>query len=440
MLIRLIVGMLPALSILAAEPAVAGAAPAGAAAPVVIRIYGGSALESEANKVQNQYFRLYEQQNPHVKIENLGREHDTNKLTTLFLADEAPDVIEHGSGFIIDYYRQGVIQPVPASLATRLTRVAFPVSIQSVTEEGVMVGVPVENMVTGLWYGQQAMAEAGIAGPPKSVDELERVARRAAKVTADGKLESAGLAHSGDQTWALDQMAVAMLAAEGGQVVDGAGKLIISGPPLQRVVNRLVAWIGKRDFFDFSWNGYTQFAQGKVPLAFGYPWWLSELKKGFGADYNRNFGVALFPGGTVTYGAMHYGHAYGVNKDSKHPAEVWKLLEWMSLTMIDDITPLGHYMAAIGSLPINRNDINSQHYSVSRRIYEGFINNLQYAVNDGEWGRWGAFPSLSSAVLSAVKGDSSPAEGIANLVRSMETNIAKQKEYLRELEEKRKKK
>ena len=52
---------------------------------------------------------------------------------------------------------------------------------------------------------------------------------------------------------------------------------------------------------------------------------------------------------------------------------MWKLLEWLSLTVIEDITPIGHMLANLGSLPNVPWDILSVHYALDRPFYEGFI-------------------------------------------------------------------
>ena len=130
----------------------------------------------------------------------------------------------------------------------------------------------------------------------------------------------------------------------------------------------------------FLWDGFNQeFAEGQVAMGFGYPWWLSGIKIVYGDDYLSNFGVTLMPMAEL-FGAFKYGHGYGVNRHSKHIDEVWETAEWPA-SRRHDITPIGHMMANLGSLPNVPSDILSVQYEADRPIYEGFIRNLDYVHN-----------------------------------------------------------
>src|SRR5690606_2113603 len=97
---------------------------------VVIRMYGGydyrsDGLEGPA-EILDRYLRMYEAENPHVKVENLGRELNVDKLINLYIAGELPDVIEIDVKFLADFYRIGMLAPVPERLADRLRQEMFP--------------------------------------------------------------------------------------------------------------------------------------------------------------------------------------------------------------------------------------------------------------------------------------------------------------------------
>lgn len=399
---------------------------------VVIRMYSGSPVGSVPYNALQAYLDLYMQLNPHVRIENMGQEHNPDKLVTLFLSGEAPDIIEHDAAYIMEYYQRGFLAAVPKPLQERLQEVLYPVSAYSVTLGDVMVGVPVESNTVGLWYSRQAMEEAGVVEVPRTVIELEQVARRLARVDAEGNLIRAGLAHSGDAAWAFTHTVLAFMIAEGGRVLDENGRLTLHEKPVYDTIERLAGWLRAGDFFGFEndWRSYSAFHRGEVPFGVGYPWWMGDQRLVYPGDYTKNFGVALLPG-TEGYGTIHYGHAYGVNRNSRHPEEVWKLLEWLSTEVIDGITPLGAYHAAIGTLPVHREDILSEHFAKDRSIYQGFIDNLAYARTVTEWRRFGADPDMSAATLSVANGEASPAQAIETLVRNTQAAMERYQELLR---------
>lgn len=125
------------------------------------------------------------------------------------------------------------------------------------------------------------------------------------------------------------------------------------------------------------------------------------------------------------YGSLHYGHAYGVNAASDHEYECWKLLEWLALAEIDGITPIGHQMQSIGSLPINLEDIHSHQYYSDKAIYQGFVENLMIARNSGEVVICGAELEFGQIIDQIVKG-TAPSVAIANRMTDI---LKKQDDY-----------
>src|SRR5690606_36940073 len=108
----------------------------------------------------------------------LGREHDMDKIITLFAGGEGPDIVEGGTIHLLRLYNLGLLSSVPSQLADRLIQEVFPVSIQSLTIKGRLIGVPVENMTTGLVYNKLLLEEGGYGEPPRTVAEFEEMGRK----------------------------------------------------------------------------------------------------------------------------------------------------------------------------------------------------------------------------------------------------------------------
>ena len=395
---------------------------------VVIRMYGGYDYRLDGGigpaEILDQYLREYERLNPHVKVENLGRNLDVDKLVTMYLAGELPDVIEIDVKFLADFYRIGMLAPVPEWLADKLRSQMFPSSVEFITVDGRMVGIPGENMVTGLLYNRVVLGNAGLAEPPQTVEELEAVGRRLTVMSGDGALERPALIESGG--WALNHTALAMYAAEGGVAYTPDGELAVGGPALQRTMERLVNWLQPGSFF--AREGFNDdFARGEIAMGFGYPWWLSGIKFNYQGDYLRDFGVTVMPMGQ-TFGAFKYGHGYGVNRNSKHIDEVWKLLEWLSTHVVDDITPIGHMLASLGSLPNVPSDILSVHYELDRPFYEGFIRNLDYVKNTPAWERI----NIGDQAVKVVNGELNIPAAIEAVITNARAEMARNQSWIEE--------
>lgn len=400
----------------------------GLAQEIVIRMYGGYPFRTDGQmgpaEVLDMYLREYERLNPNVKVENLGRNLNVDQLINLYITDQMPDIIEIDVKFLADFYRVGMLAPVPQEFAAKMGESLFPSSVHFITLAGRMIGVPLENMVTGLWYSRDALEDAGIAQLPTTLREFEDLGRRLTRRGPDGSVELPAVIHSQGE-WAINHMALAMVSAEGGRVYDEMGRLDLSEPVLQRVLERLVTWMRPNSFF--AADGFKrEFDYGLVPFGVGYPWWIQGYDLHYpGGDYTQNFGVTLFPAGR-DYGAFMYAHGYGVNANSEHADEVWKLLEWLTLEEIDGITPLGHMMAAQGSLPNRPQDILAEPYAEYRTMYEGFIENLSYVRNTPDWER----VNLGGAALRVIHGETHPVEAIGAAIQEAEAATRAHEEWL----------
>lgn len=409
----------------AAAAATAGSAASSgtAAGQIVIRMYSGM---DKTHTIFEQYLRMYEKLHPNVKVENLGYEWDVNKLTTLFVAGNAPDIIQHGTGYILDLYREGFIAPVPAAFAARLTEAWYPVFNLALTYEGRLIGVPAENTVSGLWYNNDVLAEAGIASLPRNFDELEKVGAKLAKFAADGRLQRAALVEQGEW-WSFNHFGWVTFKALGGRIFDQQGKLVLDGQPLRDLLAIVPRWIGPQGFMRQGWNDQlVRFFKGEIGMGFGYLWWARQIQNNYKGDYLKAFGVGVFPQGPGgEYGALHYAHAYAVNKFSKHQDEAWKLLEWLVLQPVEGITPLGHSLAP-NSLPVIRADFNTSVYDVYRPWMAGFISNLQYAWTGSQFRVYGLDADnvdFANAIWQVRDGKVSPAQAIADLVQKVQNKI-----------------
>lgn len=400
---------------------------------VVIRMYSGYSNDGTPGfAVLDPYLRVYEAQNPHVRIENLGREHDMDKIITLFAGGEGPDIVEGGTIHLLRLYNLGLLSSVPSQLADRLIQEVFPVSIQSLTIEGRLIGVPVENMTTGLVYNKLLLEEGGYGEPPRTVAEFEEMGRKLTRYDDQAVIMRPGAADPGEG-WTLHYQMLAMLKAEGGQVLDADGNLALDSEATHRVFQMFYDWAGgpARDgFLGLGWNWYDGFMLGDVPMIFGFPWYLGNLKSMYEGDVAADFGAVPLPAGSQGFGAMHYGHGYGVSSTTKHADEAWKLLEWLSLVRGEQgVTPLGHTMAAIGSLPLAHADLGAPHFADQLDVYQGFIESLDYAWNETEWAEAGVtYVNIGYEFLPALNGEKSIVQAVADLVLK---NLRDMEEYER---------
>src|SRR5690606_6785037 len=120
------------------------------------------------------YLRMYEEKNPHVTIEDLGREHSSSKILNMLITGTAPDLIALGNMHVLRFHALGLLDEVPAEFAEKMRQNLFPAAVEGSTLFGKIVSVPVINNISTLYYNRRVLEESGLAPqPPATWEELE---------------------------------------------------------------------------------------------------------------------------------------------------------------------------------------------------------------------------------------------------------------------------
>jgi len=346
-------------------------------APVRLQIYGNW-LPSDVQSYEafQRYLREYEALNPHVTIEDLGREHDTSKLLTMLVTGTAPDLIAAGTLSIANFFEQGLLDPVPEHFAERMRNELYPVAVQASQLHGAAFGIPAQNNVTSLYYNRYLLGALGLPQTaPQTWDELAATARRAMQWNDDGTIARAGLIIH-NEPWALDYIGLAMLKSFGGSVVDAAGNIVLDSEPF----HRLIAYF-EEGHKTFSRLGYWEFAQGASPYMISFSFYLNALRSRYAGDYATEVGIDMLPAGPGGQFSLQYGNTYGV-VNGPNADEVWKLLEWLYFEPTDlGMTRMGHVFALNGYPPLHSQDPQGVQEIIDAPLLFGFIRNMSVAFN-----------------------------------------------------------
>jgi multiple sugar transport system substrate-binding protein len=117
------------------------------------------------------------------------------KLTTALPSNTAGDVVVRTTNFLARFIDEGLLMPVPDDMNTAITGGGYaPEVVKDNTYADGIWGVPLFTGGTAIYYNTDMYTEAGITGPPTSMDQLIENAKKLAKV------ENANLTRSG---WSL---------------------------------------------------------------------------------------------------------------------------------------------------------------------------------------------------------------------------------------------
>ncbi|HET7558697.1 MAG TPA: extracellular solute-binding protein, partial [Limnochordia bacterium] len=368
----------------AALAALALGAQAQAADPVVLKVYTSyDKTRTAVTPVLDDYFKQFEALNPGIKIEDLGAVPAEGKLVSMISAGEAPDIVQVSMSNTIDFARAGLLSPVPEDIAGAVQRDYFPIAVQGVTYQGRLIGLPMESMDTALLYNRDLLDAAGVGDVPTNWSDFAALGRKISQYDPSGKLVQPAVI-TYPPGWSLAYMYLSLLKAEGGQLLDGSGKLTLDAPPSYQALRDLTdALAPGSPYMKLDWSAFWD---GKAPFALDFPWSWQNLK-----TKTFKYASTLIPAGSAGFGSSYYNHAWIVFAGSKHPVESWKLLRWLALQKVTNgTTPLGHISSLIGSLPMSRSDINSVYFKDQSAFLDGFLKAMPYATPDAEYMKAGA--------------------------------------------------
>ncbi|MCC1494416.1 extracellular solute-binding protein [Cognatishimia sp. F0-27] len=116
------------------------------------------------------------------------------KVAAAVPAGEGPDVVQLFYGWLNDYKEAQLIQPLPADTfpAAEIDEAFFPM-VQAMKEGDRYWALPTAVRSLALFYNERLFEEAGIDGPPETLDELVETAAALTKRDGAGNITQVGI-------------------------------------------------------------------------------------------------------------------------------------------------------------------------------------------------------------------------------------------------------
>jgi multiple sugar transport system substrate-binding protein len=161
--------------------------------PVTLNIWGGY---PEIDPVYKAAGEAFTKLHPNVSFTVFSTDLRgfEQKLTTALPSNTAGEVVVRTTNFLARFIDQGLLLPLPADLKTAVTAAGAyaPEVLKDNTYKDDMWGLPIFTGGTGVYYNTDMYAEAGITGPPTSMDQLIENAKKLAKKDASGAVTRSG--------------------------------------------------------------------------------------------------------------------------------------------------------------------------------------------------------------------------------------------------------
>jgi multiple sugar transport system substrate-binding protein len=138
----------------------------------------------------------FEAENPDITVKQTTFPYADyrTKVAAAIPAGEGPDVVQLFYGWLNDYVEADLISPLPVNTfpPEKIREEFFPM-VQAMEKDGQYMALPTAVRTLALFYNTRLFEEAGIDGPPKTLDELVEIAKALTKKDAAGNTTQVGI-------------------------------------------------------------------------------------------------------------------------------------------------------------------------------------------------------------------------------------------------------
>ncbi len=234
----------------------------------------------------------YKKVNPDVEVtyENIPQaEYMSTKLTTAFAANAGPDVFIMSPGDFLKYANSGIAMDLSSYYTDKMKADFLESSIDAVTVDGKIVGIPFEIELLGIYYNIDMLKAANVE-PPKTWDELIAATKTLTKDNIAGLTIEPNKGYYQNFTW------YPFLWQNGVNPVDEASKKgTFEGPEVEKALtlwrDLIKAGAPSKITVPGTWE-ISPLGTGQTAMQLGGTWAVSMLE----SDYaDKNFGLVPLP-------------------------------------------------------------------------------------------------------------------------------------------------
>jgi multiple sugar transport system substrate-binding protein len=293
--------------------------------------------EREANAIES-VVKDFESTHPNITV-TIKSGQDDSKVTQAIGAGKGPDVgLSYSTDIVGKFCSSGAwVDLTPYITRDNVDLNKLNATTRQYTEfDGKRCAMPFLADAYGLFYNKDLFAKAGIAGPPKTLDELTEDAKKLTVKNKDGSLKTVGFLPLFDF---YENAAAHLAPAVGAKWLTDDGKSAIAGDPAWKTLltwqKSLVDWYGYNNLQKFraglgdEFSGDNAFQKGQVAINVDAEYRLAFIKD---QAPKLRYGVAPLPTtDPARYGAGYVtGNIVGISKNAKNPEAAWELIKYLT--------------------------------------------------------------------------------------------------------------
>ncbi|MCM3655174.1 ABC transporter substrate-binding protein [Metabacillus litoralis] len=278
----------------------------------------------------NEVKKAFEAKHPDIEliIDDLPFAQEHDKILSLDLAGNPPDIITASGAWLTEFADAGIIEPIDDRLAT------LPEDMKKEIEgpmmlpyKGNIYGMPITNGNIALFYNKKLLDEAGVE-VPTTWDEFMEASIKLTDPSKNRYALTGNLAAEPPTVITYEVMPFILQA--GGKILEN-NKAVFNSPEGVKALNYLkdlmvtnkVSTPGELSAGEKEKR--ANFSSGNVAFMFEGPWGVN-IQKNLNPDLE--FGVAPLPKGEQT-GTIAQGSVLALSSKGKNKDAAWKFIEFM---------------------------------------------------------------------------------------------------------------
>ncbi len=310
-------------------------------------------------------FRQYEAQHPGIRIIHQQVSYEDFFQTVLIsrVGRSPVDIYSLYSIWAPQLTATGALDIPPPDI-DRFVRANYtPATIGAATIDGRLWGIPSAVSVYQLVYNKTLLAAAGFRAPPRTLDDLMRIADAITKKNRQGNILIGGFAFDPSGANITHVFYSEMYASGVAPYTADMRHTNLRSPTAVAIVSKQVE-LFRRGITSNSVVA-VDFAGGGVGMAVMANWMKDTLRTSLGSRFEQTVGVAPIPtdgpGGTMIYSFF-----WGVDATSRVKRQSWDLLRWLDSPRGDGgLSCTGMMLAGMGDLTGNRSDLAAMGSSIA---------------------------------------------------------------------------
>ncbi|MEM1484436.1 sugar ABC transporter substrate-binding protein [Oscillospiraceae bacterium PP1C4] len=291
-----------------------------------IRFWDGNWNEESFKEIKV----LWEKEHPDIKLEGEFQVDDgmSDKYVMALKNGTAPDVVACALDWVTTFGNADLLAPLDEYIKADNVDVStfVPGAIDASTIQGSLYGLPFRSETYSLFYNKDILAAAGFTEPPKTWDEVKKVA--AACTTED----VAGYGLTGANYSNFSFQFINMLRSSGGDILtaDNSKSALDTDVAIQtaKLYKDLQAYAPASLLENNNVANRTLFASGKVAMYLSGIYDVPEIIK---ANPDLNFASAMVP---TANGAQRKtilgGWSVAIPKSSKNKEAAWEFVKFLT--------------------------------------------------------------------------------------------------------------